>query len=208
MGSTSRGCDVHDVEQAVRRFQRGHDPDRAFRTLFDCFYARLLGYFRKHAPREPTPEDLVQQTFLAAYRGLPGFRGRVPFEFWLFGLAANELRQALRYGHAAKRRAQVEPISEARTPADHYPDPLRSAIARQRLSTIERRLAGLPDQMRRCLALRLYEDLDDRSIADILQIAPATVKVHLHRARRRLAEDRSGETNHRSTRLVPRTGSK
>ena len=51
---------------------------------------------------------------------------------------------------------------------------------------LSRAIAGLPPQMRRCVRLRVFQDLDYDEIAEVLQISPSTVKVQLFKARKRL----------------------
>ncbi len=67
--------------------------------------------------------------------------------------------------------------------------PLRAALDGERLAAVVAALDGLPDQMRRCAVLRLFQDLSYREIAAALRVSVDVVKVQLFRARKQLREE-------------------
>ena len=66
------------------------------------------------------------------------------------------------------------------------PTALRRLLGEETKELLSRAVDGLPAQMRRCVRLRVFQDLDYEEIAEILQISPSTVKVQLFKARKRL----------------------
>jgi len=71
-------------------------------------------------------------------------------------------------------------------PAAAGPAPGEELLRQERARLVRTAIDQLPEQMRRCLVLRVYQDLRYREIAAVLRLSPETVKVHFFQARRRL----------------------
>lgn len=187
------------IEEVLQRLQDGAGREESFRTLFDRFYWPLFRFFehRRFSPEEC--QDLIQETFLRVYRGIEAFRGEARWEHWLFRIAANTAIKALRHRAAAKRAGQEVPLegeaegdlqaAAAGGRARGAAEPLRQLLHKETRELLIAAIEGLPAQMRRCVRLRILQDLDYDEIAEILQLAPSTVKVQLFKARKRLQEE-------------------
>ena len=181
---------MDEIQLAVEALQRGEDPDRHFRILFDRFSDSVERFF---AQRVFSPEDrldLTQETFLRVYRGIGGFRGESRFGTWLFRIAANThlkwcQRQRVR---AAVQEPNPNEDETEEGPADSDSTPLEDTLESERRQLLHQAIAQLPDQMRRCTTLRVEHDLAYREIASLLRLSTETVKVHLFQARKRLRE--------------------
>ncbi len=185
------------VEAIVKRLRDGAGREESFRLLFERFYGPLFRFFEHRGFSTEECQDLIQETFLRVYRGIEAFRGESRWEHWLFRIAANTAGKAWRHRAAAKRAGQAVPLEEkdeeesapaaegiigdARAPA-----PLRRLLDKEMGELLKQAVEGLPVQMRRCVRLRVFQDLDYDEIAEVLQIAPSTVKVQLFKARKRL----------------------
>lgn len=189
------------VDAWIEAWREDRDRETNFRRLFDEHYAILLAFFSRRGLPTEVCEDLIQETFLRVYRGLEGFRGDVPFDLWLFEIAANVLRQDMRRQGSLKRSANEVSLDESRGGTDGEqepprgerlqesgPDVLQGVLDRERLRVVELAVAELPAQMRRCAILRWHHEYPVRDIATVLQVSPETVKVHLFKARQRLKE--------------------
>ena len=197
------------VEQWVDAWQAGADPEGNFRRLFDRYAGAVFAFFRKRGLSPQECDDLVQETFLGVHRGLVGFRREVPFESWLFELATNTFRKALRFRSAKKRsggEGSLEDGSGPRSVADSAgvadareigeapwvprlpPSALGSLLGKERLRKVLEGLGQLPPQMRRCATLAWCDGYSNREIATLLKISPQTVKVQHLKARKRLRE--------------------
>ena len=183
------------IEPIIQRLRDGTGREESFRTLFDRFYWPLFRFFEHRGFSTEECQDLIQETFIRVYRGIEAFRGESRWEHWLFRIAANTAIKALRHRAAAKRAGQEVPLQEedegdlqvmATGSASDTPEPLRQLLSKERKDLLIAAIEGLPAQMRRCVRLRVLQDLDYNEIAEILQLAPSTVKVQLFKARKRL----------------------
>ncbi|HSS50135.1 MAG TPA: sigma-70 family RNA polymerase sigma factor, partial [Thermoanaerobaculia bacterium] len=141
--------------------------------------------------------DLTQETFLGIYKGIGAFRRDSSFETWLFKIATNAYRKRLRWGVAGKRGAPEVPLEEGgeeggameTLAATDRPAPGEEMLRRERSLVLRQAMDRLPEQMRKCLVLRVDHEMAYKEIAVVLRLSPETVKVHLARARRRLQEE-------------------
>jgi RNA polymerase sigma-70 factor (ECF subfamily) len=186
------------IEAIVKRLRDGAGREESFRLLFERFYGPLFRFFEHRGFSTEECQDLIQETFLRVYRGIEAFRGESRWEHWLFRIAANTASKAWRHRAAAKRAGQAVPWEEkdeeeaAPVVADESsrdaraPAPLRRLLDKEMGELLKQAVEGLPVQMRRCVRLRVFQDLDYDEIAEVLQIAPSTVKVQMFKARKRL----------------------
>ena len=185
------------IQRIIERLQAGPPREEEFRRLFDFYYQRLVHFFARRGFPHPDCLDLTQETFLGIYRGIGSFRRDSTFETWLFRIATNAFRKRLRWGAAGKREAREvsleaggEPDGErGHDPPAPEPPAGEDMLRKERARLLREAVEKLPEQMRRCLVLRVYQDMKYREIAALLRLSPETVKVHLFQARRRLRED-------------------
>src|SRR5947208_13090092 len=115
-----RGARMRGVtESALSRARLG--DDEAFRTLTDPYRRELQVHCYRILGSVHDAEDLVQETLLAAWRGLPGFEGRASLRAWLYRIATNRCLNALR---DAGRRAESLPAGPPNSPEPtHWAEP-------------------------------------------------------------------------------------
>ena len=176
------------------------DPDRAavdaarsgdtgaFETLVLRYQARIVNYASALVRDAGAAEDVAQETFVRAWRGLGRFRGESAFRTWLYRIAANVARTHLdRRGRQARVADgslddETEPL-QADDVASAAPDAETSLVTRD---AIDRALAGLPDELRLALVLRDVEGLDYKEIAGVTGAPMGTVESRIFRARRHM----------------------
>jgi RNA polymerase sigma-70 factor (ECF subfamily) len=176
--------------------QTGASRDEAFRRLFDLYSPRLYHFFTRRGFPHQECLDLTQETFLGIYRGMEGYRREASFETWLFKIATNAYRKRLRWGTAEKRGAQEIPLEDEddggpveRIAAADAPAPGEEVLRKERSRLLRQAIDRLPEQMRKCLVLRIDQELKYREIAVLMRLSPETVKVHLLKARKKLQEE-------------------
>jgi RNA polymerase sigma-70 factor (ECF subfamily) len=186
------GSTVSDlVEQAVRRFQEGKDRDGAFRFLYETYFRAIERFFASKGLPPEDCLDLTQETFLGIYKGLDGYEHRQRFSAWLYRVATTIYQKRLRTARTAKRAVVEVSRDGMENPDSTLAVPgrqLDNLLDEERRRALRSAVAGLPEQMRECLTLRLYQQLSYSEIATIKKISVETVKAHLFRAREKLQE--------------------
>lgn len=126
-------------------------------------------------------EDMVQETFLRAWKALPGWRGEAKFSTWLHTVTLNLCRDRLR-----KRRETF--MAEPPDIADPAPSPMAVLDARQRASALNKALDELPERQREAIFLCTLEGYSNREAAGMMDISPEAVESLLARGRRALRD--------------------
>ena len=157
-----------------------HDDRAAFGELVQRHQSavrRFLGQLTggDHA----LADDLAQETFLQAYRGLALYRGDARFTTWLFGIAQNYFRNARRKSRENPSRTIPEPVDEP------IPSPARAIALRQDLSAALDQLSA-DEQM--ALHVCYQQGLSHAEAAAVLGWPIGTVKTHLARSKEKLRQ--------------------
>jgi RNA polymerase sigma-70 factor (ECF subfamily) len=126
-------------------------------------------------------EDVAQETFIRAWRGLARYRPRSPFRNWLYRIATNAALDALR------RRREGADIDDLALAASG-PGPEGVVEGQERGELVQQAVLGLPPASRAVLVLREYEELSYRQISDVLDVPIGTVMSRLNYARNRLRQ--------------------
>jgi RNA polymerase sigma-70 factor (ECF subfamily) len=132
--------------------------------------------------------DATQETFLAAFRNLRGFRGEAKVSSWLHRIAVN---QCITRQRRARVRSETALEDEAErggaqlaTPA--HVSPARVAERRERTDAVRRAVAALPTELREVIVMKEFEELTFQEIADALGVPLSTVKSRLYTALKQL----------------------
>ncbi len=134
-------------------------------------------------------DDLTQETFLSAYRALPGFGGRSSFSTWAHRIAVNLTLNHLKKKGREKGRAELD--ENAALPEDRAAGPAapESETERARLQEkIERAIADLPPGYRAAFTLVELQGMSHAEAAEVLGCAENTVSWRIHKARKALRE--------------------
>jgi RNA polymerase sigma-70 factor (ECF subfamily) len=126
-------------------------------------------------------EDAVQETFVRAYRALPGYRPDGFFSSWIYRIALNECRRRMR-----SRRPTV-PLELIEGMPGKTPDPQASVMTGERNRLLRQAVNDLPEHYRMVMMLFYFEEMSVDQISKTLGASVSAVKVRLHRGRERLA---------------------
>ena len=159
--------------QLVRAAAGGDEVAAA--TLYDEHASLVRGMIARRVPDAALVEDLCQETWLRAFRALPGFRGEAAFSTWLHSIVRNVLISWSRRKNLVHYHSDLAEDS-ARGVCD--PTDLRMDL--------QRALGQLPDGMRQVLLLHDVEGWTHQEIADTLGVAEGTSKSQLFKARAKL----------------------
>jgi RNA polymerase sigma-70 factor, ECF subfamily len=169
--AASKNGDQEAFAQLVQRYQR---------LVFNLVYRMLQQY------DEAT--EITQDTFLAAWQGLPSFRGDARFPTWLYRIAYN---CSLKQLELRKRDRALQVALEAEKTLENADDEQRENAeldARDRQLLVQEHLSHLPAKYRIVLILRHLQDMTYEEMAEILTMPIGTIKTHLFRARNLLKE--------------------
>jgi RNA polymerase sigma-70 factor, ECF subfamily len=129
-------------------------------------------------------EDVMQDTYLAAFRQLHQFAGRAKFSTWLLRIGFNEALARMRR-HA--RMVDLDELPENQTTVGGkygtVRTPEQQASNHEVLAIVEAALDRIPDDYRQVFMLRMIDSLDTAEVADVLGLSEAAVQQRLHRAR-------------------------
>ena len=128
-------------------------------------------------------EDMVQESFIRAWRKLAMFDEKRPFAPWMKRVAANVC-----FNHLKSQAADEVPLDEERDAAPALEQPGQAQARRESAETVRSAIATLPAPYRIALELRHFQELSYDEMAATLNLPKNTVRSHLHRARKLLAE--------------------
>ena len=159
-----------------------------FEELVSRYSMRLFHFLRHRTPTDQDIEDLVQETFLKAFKSIDRFDPEWKFSTWLYTIA---IREAISR-HRSTKKMNFNPAFEST-----IPDPEETVIRKQESQNIWELASTLPAKEYEALWLRYAEDMPIKDIAKVTNKNPITVRVLLYRARLNLAEriDRSAYSN-------------
>lgn len=169
-------------EELVARAREG--DERAFGTLVDRYHAGVYRLALSLVSEGDVAQDVAQNAFLKAWRGLDGFRGDAAFRSWLFTIAANEARGWIRRRGKRKETA-LDGVAPPEAPG---PDPEEDAMLAQEAARARRALESLPDKQRMSVSLRLDEGLSFREIGELIGSSEGAARVNYFHGIRRLRE--------------------
>jgi RNA polymerase sigma-70 factor (ECF subfamily) len=161
----SMGGDLDSFNQLVLRWER---------PIYALAY-RVIG-------REEEARDVAQETFLRAFRALPGFRGQAKFSSWLYRFTLNLCRDWLR---RERRAPMIQPPEDAdlfeMAAASGPSESIETLVTRQDLARrVEVAMARLPEEQRTAIVLKEYHGMTFQEIADLLGCPLSTVKTRLY----------------------------
>lgn len=177
MGASTADPDFELLQRVARQ------DEQALEALYQQYAPGLLAYLAGRLGDARLAEEVLQDVMLAAWRNAPRFRGECRVRTWLLTIARSRAINA--YHRQITPRGRDVPLDEPNLPASDaepgaYTD-LRTA------------LTGLPEEQRETLELVFYHGLSLDETAQVLNVAPGTVKSRLHRAKAHLRDWINGE---------------
>jgi len=177
----------------VDRFKNGDQS--AFDEMVSRYWGRIYSMVNQLLRNTQDAEEVTQDAFIRAHRGLVNFRGDSAFSTWLYQIATNLARNRYWYWWRRKRDKSVsfdQPIGPDgdMTLADVIPAELETpddiTVTQEFVDRIAEGMARLNAKHREILTLRNIKNLSYEEIAEVLQISVGTVKSRIARARESL----------------------
>lgn len=185
--------------EALRRKEKS-----AFARLVDENSTRIYRLALKMTGNPQDAEDVLQETFIKAFKNIEGFEGRSKVSTWLYRIASNEALMLLRkqkegITHIDEglelEQGEIVPIQIV----DWCCLPEKELVSAEARDHLREAALSLSDANRAAFLLRDVEGLSTREAAEALDISESALKVRLMRARMQLREDLSGYFNSKIT---------
>ena len=161
----SMGGDLDSFNQLVLRWER---------PIYALAY-RVIG-------RDEEARDVAQETFLRAFRALPGFKGQAKFSSWLYRITLNLCRDWMRKERRTPVSQAPEGIDIIELAGEATPrETIEQMVGRKALGrAVSKAMAALPEEQRTAIILKEYHGLTFQEIADMLDCPLSTVKTRLY----------------------------
>ena len=182
--------------ELLRRLRAG--DERAFVILVERYNGTMLRLALSFVPSRAVAEEVVQDTWLAALRGLAAFEGRSSLKTWLFTILVNRARTT---GVRESRSVPIDdvgPVVDASrfgpdgawaVPPEHWIEEAENRVDAVKLSELLRIvLDTLPARQREVVLLRDVDELSSADVCQVLVISEANQRVLLHRGRAKLRQ--------------------
>ena len=174
---------IDDVDrEIVQRVKQGQKD--AFDLLVLKYQHRVHYVVSRYVDNRSDAADVVQDTFLRAYRGLAGFRGDAKFSTWLQCIAANTAKNHLK---RVTRSVTEQGLSESELELAHEASPEHDLVAEDITKTVSRAMDELSPELRTAIILRELEGYRYEAIAKLMGCPVGTIRSRIFRAREYIA---------------------
>ena len=171
-------------QELVEKAQQG--DKKAFNLLVVRYQNRVAGLLTRYVSRDDIP-DIVQESFIKAYRSLASFRGESAFYTWLYRIAVNTAKNHLT---ALGRRPPKEDILaedaesyDAGTQLRETDTPENLVLSNELKRVVFETIENLPEELKMAITLREIEGLSYEEIAEVMSCPVGTVRSRIFRAR-------------------------
>ena len=154
----------------------------AFRLIFERYSRPIISFIYDLVGDRELAEDLTQETFVRAHRGLKALREESKLSTWLFEIAKNVARESLRSRTRQQQRVELDDAAVLDL-SDRGPAPVDQLLDRELNGVIRRSLAALDDDKRMVFTLKILHQCSYEEIAEITGFSIPKLKTDLHRAR-------------------------
>lgn len=179
--------------QLIERVKRG--DQKAFELLVLKYQRKIDRLVARIVRDRNQIPDIVQETFIRAYRALPNFRGEAQFYTWLYRIAVNTAKKALlelnRQPIAAEILHTGSEENETYSSENALIDtatPDAALAAKEIAQTVNNAVEALPEELRQAITLREIEGLSYEEIAEVMGCPIGTVRSRIFRAREAIAQ--------------------
>lgn len=191
MPGSPRSASLHESDDAL--VGRAAQGDReAFRTLIERHHRPIAGLAQRLVRHPDDVDDLLQEIYLRAWRGLPRFRSDAQFSTWLYRIAVNTGIKMRKRESARVRTVSTdewESFDEAGVGIDDVGEGLDPAVlyvSDERSSAVRAAVDSLPEKQRTVVALHYFEGRSCEEIGSMVGCSIGTVWSRLHYACKRL----------------------
>ena len=172
-----------DEAEVIRLLASSEGRQKAFPMIVDQYSQSLYWKIRSIVLTHEDADDVLQNTFLKAWKSLPTFQGKAKLSTWLYRIAINESLDFLRRQKTATLSSADADLSVAnRLLADDYFDGDKSQ------AVLQEAIATLPDVQRTVFTLRYYDEMKYSEMSEILGTSEGSLKASYHIAVQKITD--------------------
>lgn len=161
-------------DQILAWLQSGKNVEQAYRLLMTKYQERLYWHIRKLVGSHEDAADVLQETFINAYRGIQKFAGKSSLYTWLYRIATN---QSLT--HLGKKKHSLSLDDQSETRQHTVQQHMDGAAIEQKLATA---IDTLPPKQQKVFMLRYYDEMPYADMSDLLGTSIGALKASYHHA--------------------------
>ncbi|MBI3653819.1 MAG: sigma-70 family RNA polymerase sigma factor [Acidobacteria bacterium] len=174
------GMLMNSSQELIARVRGG--DEEAFRLIFDRYIRPVISFIYDMTGQRDLAEELAQETFVRAYRGIQSLKDETKLSTWLFGIAKNVAREALRSRLRENHKVEMENDSVMElSDTELLPD--GRLLNKELNRVIHEALATLDQDRRAVFTLKVFHQRSYEEIAAITGFSIPKLKTDLHRAR-------------------------
>jgi RNA polymerase sigma-70 factor (ECF subfamily) len=173
----------------VEKCKQG-DP-RSYRQLYDLYSKAMFNTSYRILNHVAEAEDVLQESFIDAFRNIHSFENRSSFGSWLKQIVVNKSINVIR-----KRKTDLVDIEKTTVHELPEEETIDEKNIHLKISAVRKAIADMPDGYRSVLTLYLFEGYDHEEIAQILQVKESTARTQYVRAKQKLLTKLKNEADH------------
>lgn len=174
------GIATSRVGDLVKRAKRG--DDEAFRLIFERYGRPIMSFIYDMVGKRELAEELAQEAFVRAYKSLGNLRDESKLSTWLFGIAKNVAREAIRSRMRDDHNVAIDEESSSQL-SDGGALPDGELLTKELNGVIRGALAALDEDKRLVFTLKILHERSYEEISGITGSSIPKLKTDLHRAR-------------------------
>ncbi|MBD0372529.1 MAG: sigma-70 family RNA polymerase sigma factor [Pyrinomonadaceae bacterium] len=183
LGAYAGTLGMNGSEELIARARLGEDE--AFQSIFDRYSRPILSFIYDMTGKRDVAEELAQETFVRAYKGLGSLHDAEKLSTWLFGIARNCALEHLRTRRRDAHKVEMDDPLVLNL-SDSEPLPEGELLNKEFNEVIKRALDALDEDKRTVFTLKVFHQRSYEEIADITGFSIPKLKTDLHRARREM----------------------
>ena len=169
----------HSDEQILDLIKNKNTVNRGFKLLMDAYQEKLYHHIRFMTGNHEDSDDVLQNTFIKAYRNIDRFEGRSALYTWLFRIATNESIQLI---ESRKKRDKLADIMQIHGGDQVATTSIGETDSEAIKIVLETAISLLPPQQKTVFSLRYFEELSYDDIAEITGVSNGALKATYHHA--------------------------
>lgn len=171
-----------NVDEQILKFFNDGKQQEAFKLLMSTYQERIYWHIRRIVIRHEDTDDILQNTLIKIWKGLPNFKGNSKLYTWIFRIAANEIFSFLEKN---KKRLDSVDLEQCYNFAGSSVDHIDGDFIQKKL---ESALLEVPEKQRMVFHLKYFEDLKYSEISEIVGTSVGALKANYHLAVKKIEE--------------------